>query len=225
VIVSAHCDERTRARPATRTDRNIVRLRPFDEVGDDQEVARELHRLDDVEFVFQPLVIFAALVPLAHALLAYPLLEALTRLATQFIGFGGHRFLVADALGGREARQDRLAIFRVVGTAPRDLDGVLDRLGQIGKECDHLGFWLQPVIGSQLPAVVDRQKRALRDGDQGVMCLEIVGLEKERLVGRDQRNEMPVGQVDASLLDRAVISLVTLQFDIQAVSVDILEGQ
>ena len=36
-------DERACARPASRPDRDPLRLRPLDEVGDDQEIARELH--------------------------------------------------------------------------------------------------------------------------------------------------------------------------------------
>ena len=35
-------DQRAGARAAARADRNVLRLRPFDEVGDDQEVARDI---------------------------------------------------------------------------------------------------------------------------------------------------------------------------------------
>ena len=42
-------DERAGAGAAARADRNVVVLRPFDEVGDDQEVARKLHPLDDAD--------------------------------------------------------------------------------------------------------------------------------------------------------------------------------
>ena len=42
-------DDRARARAAPRTDRNALRLRPLDEVGDDEEIAGELHVDDDVE--------------------------------------------------------------------------------------------------------------------------------------------------------------------------------
>ena len=40
-------DDRARARAAARPDRNVVGLGPFDEVGDDQEVAGEPHAGDD----------------------------------------------------------------------------------------------------------------------------------------------------------------------------------
>ena len=42
-------DKRARTRTAARPDRNIVVLRPFDEIGDDQEVAGKPHALDDAD--------------------------------------------------------------------------------------------------------------------------------------------------------------------------------
>src|SRR3546814_18931688 len=42
-------DDRPRARTAPRPHRNIVRLRPFDEIGDDQEIAGKTHLGDDHE--------------------------------------------------------------------------------------------------------------------------------------------------------------------------------
>ena len=48
-------DQRARAGAAARPDRNAVGLRPFDEVGDDQEVARIFHAGDDVELEGEPL--------------------------------------------------------------------------------------------------------------------------------------------------------------------------
>ncbi len=55
-------DHRARARAATRADRNVLRLRPLDEVGDDQEVAGEAHPDDDVELELEPLDIGLALI-------------------------------------------------------------------------------------------------------------------------------------------------------------------
>ena len=42
-------DERAGARAAPRPDRNPLRFRPLNEVGDDEEIAGELHVDDDVE--------------------------------------------------------------------------------------------------------------------------------------------------------------------------------
>ena len=56
-----------------------------------------------------------------------PGVEAGARLAAQFL----------DLVLG-EARQDRLALLRPEGAAAGDLDGVRDRLGQVGEQRDHL---------------------------------------------------------------------------------------
>ena len=50
-------DERACARTAARPHRNAFRLRPLDEVGDDQEVARILHLLDHRELEIEPLAV------------------------------------------------------------------------------------------------------------------------------------------------------------------------
>ena len=47
-------DQRARAGAAARPDRNALGLRPFDEVGDDQEVARIIHAGDDVDLEGEP---------------------------------------------------------------------------------------------------------------------------------------------------------------------------
>ena len=48
-------DQRAGARAAAGPDRNVLRLGPLDEVGDDQEVAGILHPLDDAELEVEPL--------------------------------------------------------------------------------------------------------------------------------------------------------------------------
>ena len=50
-------DERAGARAAPRPDRNAMRLRPLDEVGDDQEVAGIFHAFDHVELEGEPLAV------------------------------------------------------------------------------------------------------------------------------------------------------------------------
>ena len=56
-------DQRARAGAAARTDGNVVRLRPLDEVGDDEEVAGILHALDDGELEIEPLVVVSSVNP------------------------------------------------------------------------------------------------------------------------------------------------------------------
>ena len=50
-------DQRARARAAAGTDRNVVGLGPFDEVGNDQEVARIVHAVDDVDLEGETLAV------------------------------------------------------------------------------------------------------------------------------------------------------------------------
>src|SRR3546814_10809279 len=54
-------DHRARARAAPRPHRNIVILRPFDEIGDDQEIAGKAHLDDDPDFEVEPREIGLAL--------------------------------------------------------------------------------------------------------------------------------------------------------------------
>ena len=98
-------DERARARTAARPDRDVVVLRPFDEVGHDQEVAGELHPLDDADLEGEPVAIILLGQARRRAVGGEALGEPLLRLALQLLALverGGVR-------AGAEARQDRLA--------------------------------------------------------------------------------------------------------------------
>ena len=50
-------DDAPRARPAPRADRNVVRLGPLNEVGDDQEVSREPHPGDDIDLELEAVAV------------------------------------------------------------------------------------------------------------------------------------------------------------------------
>ena len=54
-------DDRAGAGAAAGADRNPLALRPFDEVGDDQEIGGEAHLDDDVELEIEPVEIGLAL--------------------------------------------------------------------------------------------------------------------------------------------------------------------
>ena len=112
--------------PEPRTPTGMpLRARPFHEVRDDQEVARETHADDDVQLEFQPVAI-DLLVRIAGHAAASRRVEPLLGLRAQFV--------FRRAAGFRhELRQDGLALLRPEGAAPRDLERVLDRLGQIGE--------------------------------------------------------------------------------------------
>ena len=80
-------DERAGAGAAARPDRNIVVLRPFDEVGDDQEVAGKLHPLDDADLVGEPVAVVLLGEPGRRAVRGEPAREPLLGLAAQFLAF------------------------------------------------------------------------------------------------------------------------------------------
>ena len=62
-------DQRARARAAAGADRNAFGLGPFDEVGDDQEVALIVHAGDDIELEGEPLGIGGRVIAGRHAML------------------------------------------------------------------------------------------------------------------------------------------------------------
>ena len=129
-------DDRAGARAAARADRNALRLRPLDEVGDDQEVAGEAHLDDDVELEVEPLAV--GLRRRAPGAIAGRLRQPPRR--------GRRCACVAQLVARRRARplgakRGRIGLRACghEGAAPRDLDQrVVDRLGQVGEQCPHL---------------------------------------------------------------------------------------
>ena len=154
-----------RARPGApaRTDGDGLGLGPLDDVGDDQEIARQPHLDDDIELVVETLPVRLDR-PLARGLIHVgcedlgrePGLEALLCLEPQLRG------LVAPAFHGK-GRQDGLAGLEHVGAALGDDQGVVHSLGQVGEQGAHLGGRFEAVIRGQPAAVGLREKPALGD--------------------------------------------------------------
>ena len=98
-------------------------LAQLDEVPDDQEVARELHLLDDVELGAEPGPVLVGVEGLAQRLLlgeslVQPLLDPLLQVAVGVL-----------ALGHLEVGQARVAEVELDVAAAGDVDRVLERLG------------------------------------------------------------------------------------------------
>ncbi len=201
-------DEGASARAAAGTNRDPLLLRPADEVRHDQEVAGKAHPLDDGQLEIEPLAIILD----GHArhgiVLAEALVEALVRLAAQHLGL---------VLAFREARQDRrLEDARPVGAAHRDLDRVLDRLGQVAEQPLHLGAGLEAVLRAQPAALVVRHDAAFGDGDERVMRLVILPRAEEGLVGGDDRQRVAIGERQQPRFDRTLRRQpVSLDLDIE----------
>ena len=173
-------------------------------------------------------------------MLAQALGQALFRLAAQLGGLVGDDVLrdrgrgggdlrleggaLRRALRGRrqargaEARQDGLAGARPVGAAHRNLDGRLERVGQVAKQLGHLGPGLEGVARGQAPALVVGDEPTFGDGQQRVVRLVILGLGEVGLVRRHQREAVPVGEPNQLALDGALVGeAVALQLDVETV--------
>ena len=99
-------DERTGTRAAAWSDRDSLRLRPLDEVCDDQEVARIFHALDDAELEVEPLAVIVDRASRCET-------ERLDAPRQPFVGLPAQLrgFVYRRAIFGGEARQDRLTNF------------------------------------------------------------------------------------------------------------------
>ncbi len=211
-------DKRACARAAARPDRDALRLRPLDEVGDDQKVAGIFHPRDDAELEIEPLLIFLRGMALRDAVTGKPPLEAA-------LGFLAHHAgLVGFAVARGEARQDRRLALRPERAALGDLDGCRERFRQIGEQRRHFGAGLEAVLGRQLAAVGIGDELAFGDAKKRVVGFVILAGGKERLVGGDERQPAGVGELDQRRLGDAFGGrAVALQFDIEAVAVKPLQ--
>ena len=207
-------DQRARARAAAGPDRNALRLRPFDEVGNDQEVAGIFHALDDAELEFQPLAVLVLGVALGEPLRGEPAGEALLGLPAQFGGLvdlavrrrprSAAGSACASSAGRRSARRSRPwrpsppANRQTIQAFPARLEAMLDR---------------------ELAPVALREQAALGDADQRVVRFVVLRGGEIGLVGGDQRQALGVGELDQRRLGGALAgTAVALQFDIEAVA-------
>jgi hypothetical protein len=187
-------DHRAGAGAAARPDRNAMLLRPFDEVGDDQEVGGEAHVDDDAGLEVEPVEIGPALGLVEIVIGGEPRLEPVPGVAAQLLGLG---LLVAG-----DARQDRLAPRRADAAAPRDHGAVLDRLGQVGEERPHLRRRLHPDLGRGAQPVVALDLARLGDAEHRVVGAVEGRVDIGGRVGRDQRQAALIGKLDQAGLGR-----------------------
>ena len=199
--------QRSGARAASRTDRNVVRLGPLDEVGDDHEIAGKAHRRDHVQLERQPRAIRLAC-GLVRPHRRKPGREPLL----------GHRpqrlFLAAARPHLRTDRQQRLARLGHHRAAPGDRQRVVAGLRQIGEQRPHRLRRLEPLLRRDPPPVALGHGAALGDAQQRIVRLVHLRRREEAFVGRHQRQAEFVGQPDQPRLHRLLDRQpVTLQLD------------
>jgi hypothetical protein len=193
-----------------------VRLGPFDEVGNDQEVAGKLHARDDAQLEVETLGVVAGGESFRQALDSQALAQALLGLTLELQLFGRRLVAVWGILGRNEARQDRLARQRTIRAALRDLDGAFERLWKIGEQRGHVVGALEIVLTGHAAALVLRHHASFGDAEQCVVGLVIVGLREVDLVGSDERDAQLVSQRDQLRLDLLLgFEAVALQLDVK----------
>ncbi len=214
-MVSDPGHQRARAGAAARPDRNALPLRPLDEVGDDQEVARIFHAGDDVEFEGKPLLIILRGHSRCETVNLQPSRQALLRLPAQLGSLRACGIRSVGARSHREHRQNGFARHRPEGAALGDLDGRGEGFRNVGKQHRHFRPRLETMVWRQLLAIGLGDEPAAGDTEQRIMRLVIIGGRKIRLVGRDQRQALGIGEIDQPGFDAPLaFDSMALQFDV-----------
>jgi len=173
-------DQRPRARAAPRTHRHAVRLRPVDEIGDDEEVSGEAHLDDRPQLELQPRVVF---LPLIAGLGAEIRLEPAGQ---PLAGLLAEEFLEGHALRRREGGQLGLAELQREVAALRDMDRVLERLGQVGEQLRHFGLAEEPALAREGPgAAAVAEHVPFGDAHARLVRGEILLAQELHRMGRD----------------------------------------
>src|ERR1700733_3315571 len=105
-------DDRTGARSAPWSDRDALRLRPLDEVGDDEEIAGEFHVDDYVELEGEAARVVLVGASGREAVRGKARAQAVARLASELL-----LLVESGATSGRKAGQDRLSRQRPISRA------------------------------------------------------------------------------------------------------------
>ena len=214
-------NERARARASARTHGNAVSLRPVDEVLNDEEVPRELHPLDDVEFVREALVVGGTLFVLQDLVGIEEVEALLETLARKLLDVVVER----HAVGGRKERQLRLRKDAVQVAALCDFHGISKRARHVREEFAHLFFRLEVLFGRIVFRASGILKReALRNGAAHFVCFEVRLLNELHRVRRHDGKSVLGRKVRKTRRGEFVVGTPrTLHFDVEAVAEDRLQ--
>ena len=189
-------DERTGARAASRAHRHAVPFRPVDEVGDDQEVAREPHLHDGRNLEPEPLLV-TCLIGRTHRLVGIELLQPPAEPGDRTLC---EVILQPDVVGCRKHRQPGLAKFEREIAAYRDLDAIGERCGNVVKQRGHFRLGLEVLIGAEtLRAPLVGKDVTFGDAHPRLVRAEVVGRKKLHRVRRHHR-QLQLGRKPHCLL-------------------------
>ena len=211
MIVSAQAVSRAGAGAAARPHRDVLRLCPLDEIGNDQEIAGEAHAPDHAELVVQPFAVARAGRRIGtHRV--QPARQALGR-------HGADRFLLGLAVAHLGAtRQQRLAGLGHHRAALRDRQRIVAGIRQVGEQHAHIGRRLEPGLGADLPALGIGEPATLGDAQQRVVRRVHLRPREVAIVGGDERQAGRVGERDQPRFHRAPGGIVVaVQLDRDAI--------
>ena len=219
-------DHGTCPRAAAWAHRDAVGLGPFDEVGNDQEVAGIFHPRDHIDLEGQPVVVVLRREPGCQRADGEALAQAGFGLGAQLIGFELELLGLGSAFGGDDKlRQNRLAAQRPKRTPLGDLDGVGQRFRQVPEQLRHLLGAFEEVLAREPAAVVLRHIATLGDAQQRIMRLMIVGAGEIHFIAGDDRQQATIGELEQAGLGLDLVrQSVTLELDIEPVAEDLLQG-
>ncbi len=188
-------DQRARPRAAPRTDGDPLLARPADEIGDDEEIPREAHALDDGKLLFEPLPIVVGRGGGLEAFRREPCREPLLGLRSQEFGF-------ASTLRRGKGGQGVLAQAKLGGAAYRDLERVLDGFRQVREQRMHLLAALQELFGGGGGAIAALGEE-LPAGDRhpNLVRLVVAAIEESHFVVRDRRDTQAPGEGERPRLE------------------------
>ena len=126
-------DDRAGTGTTTRPHRNFVGLRPFDEVGDDQEVTGKSHAGDDIELIIKA---FEIRLPLVLTAVLEPRGKSGMSIAPELL-----------VLVAAKARQNWFSVRRGNSTALGNDRSIRQCFGQVGEQFRHRRRVLQPGVG------------------------------------------------------------------------------
>ena len=185
----AESRQRAGARAAPWTYRDFVLLGPFDEVGDDQEIAGKTHRDDDFELGLETLAIGLDLRAVSARYADRATREASLESKRGLLAQQG---IDVHALADRIFRQMVSAELEFEIAAHRNVDGVGQRCGQVGEQFAHFIFAAQKLL-RRIVALATRigDGAAVMNTHPRLMGIEFIGIDEAHIIGRDQGHIEP----------------------------------